>query len=142
MVLKFSNGQNPFVQLDRVLEDVAASFPSVSSFGLPATFRTDISEDDKAVYLEAELPGVKKDDVKISIEENLLTIRAERKAQPEEKKKNYIRTERTSGSVSRSFTLAENINRDAIEAEFADGVLHLTLPKMEPVKNVKEISIK
>ncbi|MCS7211656.1 MAG: Hsp20/alpha crystallin family protein, partial [Chloroherpetonaceae bacterium] len=70
------------------------------------------------------------------------TIRAERKAESTESKKNYYRTERVFGSLTRSFTLGENVNAEAIEAHFADGVLKLTLPKIEPVVKAREIAIK
>jgi len=145
MLVKFS--QNPFAAIDRVFDEVfKSSFPSLPSMFdamLDASaFRVDISEDEKNLYIEADLPGVKKEDLKVTIEDNLLTIRAERRAETTESKKNYYRTERVFGSMTRSFTLSDNVNKDAIEAQFSDGVLKLTLPKIEPVVKSKEISVK
>jgi len=85
---------------------------------------------------------MKKEDVKVTIEDGVLMIRGERKQETEEKKKNYHRVERVYGSFSRAFTLGENVDKDSIEAKYENGVLHLTLPKVEPVKNVKEIALK
>ncbi len=141
MLVKFN--QNPFTAIDRVFDEVFKStMPSLPTMFDASAFRVDISEDDKAIYIEADLPGVKKEDLKVTIEDNLLTIRAERRAETTENKKNFYRTERVFGSMTRSFTLGENINAEAIEAHFADGVLKLTLPKVEPVVKAKEIAIK
>ncbi len=141
MLVKFN--QNPFTAIDRVFDEVFKStMPSLPTMFDASAFRVDISEDDKAIYIEADLPGVKKEDLKVTIEDNLLTIRAERRAETTENKKNFYRTERVFGSLTRSFTLGENVNAEAIEAHFADGVLKLTLPKVEPVVKAKEIAIK
>jgi HSP20 family protein len=141
MLVKFN--QNPFAAIDRVFDEVFKSnFPSLPTVLDTSAFRVDISEDDKSIYIEADLPGVKKEDLKVTVEDNLLTIRAERRAESTESKKNYYRTERVFGSMTRSFTLGENVNKDAIEAHFSDGVLKLVLPKVEPVVKAKEISVK
>ncbi|MDW8018450.1 MAG: Hsp20/alpha crystallin family protein [Chloroherpetonaceae bacterium] len=141
MLVKFE--RNPFAAIDRMFDEVFKStMPSLPSMFDMSSFRVDISEDDKAVHIEEDLPGVKKDDLKVTVEDNILTIRAERKAESTESKKNYYRTERVFGSLTRSFTLGENVNAEAIEAHFADGVLKLTLPKVEPVVKAREIAIK
>jgi len=141
MLVKFN--QNPFAAIDRVFDDVFRDvMPSFNTGFNPNAMRVDISEDEKNIYIEAELPGMKKEDVKVTIEDGVLMIRGERKQETEEKKKNYHRVERVYGSFSRAFTLGENIDKDNIEAKYEDGVLHLTLPKVEPVKNVKEIALK
>ncbi len=141
MLVKFN--QNPFAAIDRVFDDVFRDvMPSFNTGFNPNAMRVDISEDEKNIYIEAELAGLKKEDVKVTIEDGVLTIRGERKQESEEKKKNYHRVERVYGSFSRAFTLGENIDKDNIEAKYEDGVLHLTLPKVEPVKNVKEIALK
>jgi len=141
MLVKFN--QNPFAAIDRVFDDVFRDVMPSSNTGFnPNAMRVDISEDDKNIYIEAELPGMKKEDVKVTIEDGVLMIRGERKQETEEKKKNYHRVERVYGSFSRAFTLGENVDKDSIEAKYENGVLHLTLPKVEPVKNVKEIALK
>ncbi len=141
MLVKFN--QNPFAAIDRVFDDVFRDvMPAFNTGFNPNAMRVNIAEDEKNIYIEAELAGLKKEDVKVSIEDNVLTIRGERKQETEEKKKNYHRVERVYGSFSRAFTLGENIDQDNIEAKYENGVLHLTLPKVEPVKNVKEIALK
>lgn len=141
MLVKFN--QNPFAVIDRVFDDVFRdTMPTLNTNFNPNAIRVNIAEDEKNIYIEAELAGLKKEDVKVSIEDNVLTIRGERKQESEEKKKNYHRVERVYGSFSRAFTLGENVDKDNIEAKYEDGVLHLTLPKVEPVKNVKEIALK
>jgi HSP20 family protein len=92
------------------------------------SFRTDVTDTGDSYKLEAELPGFKKDDIKIDIENDCLTISAERKADNKEEKDNYIKRERFYGSFSRSFDVS-GINVDGIEAAYNDGVLTVTLPK-------------
>jgi HSP20 family protein len=104
-------------------------------------FKVDISEDESAFHLDAELPGIAKESVTLNIEDDVLTIKAERKVETEESNKNYHRIERSSGSFSRSFNLGEMIDQESINADFKNGILHVTLPKAVPVKKKKEISI-
>lgn len=110
---------------------------------LPATsaFKVDISEDEDAFYIEAEMPGLKKEDISLGVEEDVLTIKGERKKETEEQGKNYHRVERNYGSFSRSFNLGELIDRENIEASFENGVLHVSLPKAQQVRKTKEITI-
>ncbi|MBM3163431.1 MAG: Hsp20/alpha crystallin family protein [Chlorobi bacterium] len=113
---------------------------------MPATnapaFKVDISEDDTAFHIDAELAGLSKEQIALNIEDDMLTIKAERKQESEEKKKDYHRIERTYGSFSRSFNLGEMIDQENISADFDNGVLHVTLPKAQPVRKTKEISIR
>jgi HSP20 family protein len=94
----------------------------------------DISEDDKEYVIKAEIPAVDKKDVKISVEEGVLTIQGERKQEKEEKGKKFHRVESSYGSFFRSFTLPENIAEEKLRAEFKDGVLLVHLPKTEKPK--------
>ena len=93
-------------------------------------FKTDIKETPEEYIVHAELPGVKKEDIKIDYNNNYLTISATRNNESEEKKDNYIRRERSYGSVSRGFYL-NNVNKDLIKAKFDNGVLNVHLPKKE-----------
>ncbi len=105
------------------------------------TPRVDISEDDKNIYLHAELPGIAKEDVKVSVnEERILTLKGEKNRKETVENKNFVRIERNYGSFTRSFVLPENVNFEAVEAKFENGVLEVTLPKIAPVKP-KEVSV-
>src|SRR2546425_12649664 len=101
----------------------------------------DITEDDKEYLIKAELPEVRKDDVKVAVENGVLTISGERKFEKEQKNKKYHRVERAYGSFVRSFTLPEGADADKVNAEFKDGVLKVHLPKSEEVKP-KQIEVK
>jgi len=96
--------------------------------------RIDISEDEKNFYVHGEFPGMSEDDVKIAITDDVLTIRGEKKRKDEYSKHNYHRIERTYGEFVRQFTLPDNLNQDDIRAEFENGILEMTIPKMEPEK--------
>ena len=104
-------------------------FPS--SFDYNNTFlpKIDISEDEKNIYFEAEIPGIKKEDVHISLEDNILTIKGEKKLNEDKNEKTLIRNERIYGSFTRSFTLHEEINPDTANAEFENGILKIVLEK-------------
>ncbi len=101
----------------------------------------DITEDDKEYLIKAELPEVKKEDIKLTAHDDVLTITGERKYEKEEKGKKYHRVERAYGSFERSFTLPEDADEGKIAAEFKDGVLKVHLPKSEKAKP-KSIEVK
>ncbi len=94
----------------------------------------DIAEDDKEYIIKAELPGVNKDDVRVTVEGGVLSITGERKSEKEERDKKYHRIERSYGSFIRRFALPEGTASDKINAEFKDGMLKLRLPKDEKAK--------
>jgi HSP20 family protein len=96
--------------------------------------RVDISETDEAYIIKAEIPGVNKDDVKVTAENGVLTISGERKQEKEEKNKKVHRVERLYGTFFRTFVLPDNVDESKINAEFKDGVLTLTIPKTEKAK--------
>jgi HSP20 family protein len=101
----------------------------------------DISETDGEYQIKAEIPDVKKEDVKVTLEDGVLTIQGERKQEKEEKGKKYHRIERSYGSFVRSFSLPDVIDEEKVKAEFKDGVLSLHLPKSEKAKP-KAIEVK
>ena len=103
--------------------------------------RVDISEKDDNFLVTAELPGMKKDDIKITMQDGVLTIRGEKKYEKETEEKNVHLRERRYGSFMRSFRLPTPVNNQKIDASFKDGILNLTLPKAEEAKP-KEIEIK
>jgi HSP20 family protein len=103
--------------------------------------RVDIAETDKEFSIKAEIPEVKKEDVKVSVDNGVLTIKGERKQEKEEKNKKFHRVERLYGSFTRSFTLPDNVDENKIEASFKDGMLNLTIPKTAKTKP-KAIDVK
>jgi len=101
----------------------------------------DIYETDKEIIVKAELPGLKKEDVFVRIENNVLVLRGERKFGDEVKREDFHRVERTYGEFVRSFTLPAFIDTTKIMAEFKDGLLMVSLPKLEAAKP-KQIEVK
>ena len=101
----------------------------------------DISEDEKEYVVKAELPEMKKEDVKLTVQDNVLSISGERKYEKEEKGKKYHRVERAYGSFMRSFTLPEDADGTKVAAEYKDGVLRVHVPKSEKAKP-KSIEVK
>jgi HSP20 family protein len=94
----------------------------------------DIYEDGESIIVKTELPGVDRNDIDVQVENNVLTIRGERKREKEAKADNVYRAERFYGSFSRSFTLPVTVDTERIKAEYRDGILHVTLPKVEAAK--------
>lgn len=110
-------------------EDVGGWYPDV-----------DIVESKDNIEVQVDLPGMEKDDIKVSVEDSILTIKGERKAMKEEKDKNYHQIERTYGTFTRSFSLPTSVEGQKIKANYKNGVLKIDLPKAEAVKP-KEIPI-
>ena len=115
-------GFDPFRMLNEMDRRFFTGVPSVS------VFNTDVIDTGDAFKLECELPGFKKEDIKIDIENDCLTISAERSSDDKDEKENYVKRERFYGSFTRSFDVS-GINVDNIEAGYSDGVLTVTLPK-------------
>ena len=125
---------NPFHDFDE-LERAFFSDNALSEF------KTDIQEDGDNFVLEADLPGFKKEDIQIDVENEVLTISAQRSEEKKDEKHNFVKRERFYGSFSRSFDVS-GINVDGIEAAYTDGVLTLTMPKKQellPVSRRLEI---
>jgi HSP20 family protein len=101
----------------------------------------DVSETEGEYQIKAEIPDVKKEDVKVTVENGVLTIQGERRQEKEEKGKKYHRVECSYGSFVRSFTLPDLVDEEKVKAEFKDGVLNLKLPKSEKAKP-KAIEVK
>jgi HSP20 family protein len=94
----------------------------------------DISETDGEYVIKAELPDVKKEDVKVTLEDGVLTLTGERRQEKEEKNTKYHRVERSYGSFGRSFSLPDLVDETKVKAEYKDGMLNLRLPKSEKAK--------
>ena len=97
----------------------------------------DVSETETAIVVRAELPGLSQDDIELSLHDNVLTLKGEKKQQTKKEGENFHRTECCFGSFSRSFSLPATVKQENIEAKFKDGVLEITLPKVEEVKPQK-----
>jgi HSP20 family protein len=102
----------------------------------------DISETDKEYLVKAELPGVKREDVTLTVDDGIITIAGERKQEKDEKDAKQHRVERFYGSFTRSFTLPENVEEKAIRAESKDGILYVHLPKRARAEKPKVVQIK
>ena len=120
-----------------LFDTMFATFDRRSTF----TPAFDVSETDQAIVLEADLPGMTDQDVKVMIHEGVLTVSGEKKFESETKEKNYHRVERRYGSFSRAFTLPETVNVEKVEARVKNGVLTVSLPKTEAAKP-KTIDVK
>ena len=101
----------------------------------------DVSETDAEYLIKAELPEIKKENVKVSLENGLLTIQGERRYEKDEKGRRYHRVERSYGRFVRSFTLPDSVDESKVRAEYKDGVLNLYVPKAEKAKP-KAIEVK
>ena len=140
---------DPFRELESMSDRLNRVFsrPTLSTSGREALTvadwmpTVDISETDSEYLIKAELPEVKKEDVKVTVENGVLTLQGERRQEKEEKGKKYHRVERSYGSFVRSFTLPESVDESAVKAEYKDGMLNLHLPKTEKVKP-KSIDVK
>ncbi|MBV8334748.1 MAG: Hsp20/alpha crystallin family protein [Alphaproteobacteria bacterium] len=124
----------------RRMFDVESPWRSSFSFSMPAI---DMSEDEKAYKITAELPGMDAKDVDVSVTGDMLVLKGEKRQEKEEKDKNYHFSERSFGSFQRSFELPASVDRNKIAADFSKGVLTLTLPKTAEAQTpVKKIDVK
>lgn len=138
---------DPFRELAGLQGSIAKLFDdNLSYFRMPGgtagqlAFPVDIKDTPESVLIKAELPGMKKEDIKISFNDNMLTIQAERSKEEKEEGVNYVRTERSYGSFSRSFTIDVPVKQDETKACYQEGVLEITLPK-ETVVQKETINI-
>jgi HSP20 family protein len=128
-------------ETDKVFEDFFGKWPtSLRGRNGGCVPVVDISETDNQFAVRAEIPGVTEKDVNVSITDNVLTLKGEKKRETEEKRKNYHRVERSYGSFQRSFTLPKNLQTEKTTATFKNGILTVSIPKSEAVKP-KEVQI-
>jgi len=124
----------------RRMFDMEPAWRSSFSFSTPAI---DMSEDEKAYKISAELPGIDAKDIEVSMSGDTLVLRGEKRQEKEEKDKNYHFSERAYGSFQRAFELPPSVDRDKVAADFSKGVLTITLPKtVEAQKPTKKIEVK
>jgi len=133
---------DPFRDLRTLQEEVNRLFSNnlTLSFGEEGIARgawnpnVDIYENKDQIVLEAELPGMNRDDFDLTIENNVITLRGQRHFEKKDETDNYHRVERSYGSFARSFTLPQAVTGDGVTAEYSAGVLRVTLPKREETK--------
>jgi HSP20 family protein len=132
-------------EIDRLFEDFTRGFPAMQGLaggnGGMVMPSTDVTETDKEIEITAELPGLEEKDVQINLADNLLTIRGEKKAEKEEKEKNYRLVERSYGSFERTIALPEGVKADDVKASIAKGVLTVKVTKPAPAQ-AKKIEVK
>jgi len=121
--------------------DAAPSWTYESSFSFPAP-AVDVTEDDKAFKVTAELPGLEEKDIDVTVSGDMLTIKGEKSYEKDEKDKDRHVSERAYGAFQRSFTLPEGVERDKIAADLAKGVLTVTLPKTAQAQKQHKIEVK
>ena len=134
---------DPFRDLRTLQEEVNRLFSTnmTRAFGDEGIGRgawapsVDIYENKDQIVLEAELPGMKKEDFDLSIENNVITLRGERRFEKTDESDNYHRVERSYGQFTRSFTLPQTVSSEGATAEYNNGVLRVTLPKREETKS-------
>jgi HSP20 family protein len=133
---------DPFRDLRSLQDEVNRLFSTnlTRSFGDEGIARgawnpsVDIFENKDQIVLEAELPGMNREDFELTIEHNVITLRGERRFEKKDESDNYHRVERSYGSFTRSFTLPQSVTADNASAEYRNGVLRVTLPKREEIK--------
>ena len=141
-------GQAPFSQLNRIRSEINRIFEDPFSLTAASTSffegwepTVDVYDDKDKLTVKAELPGMKKEDITVSLDGNTLTISGERKHEEEKKDKETYRSERYFGRFQRSITLPQSVDAKGIQASYKDGVLTVTLPKSEEAKP-KQIEVK
>lgn len=134
---------DPFKELEEISNSLNHFFgrtpaPSRSDVGMLAESdwnpSVDISETEAAYLIKADIPGVKKEDVKVTVQDGMVTIRGERKQEKEEKGKKFHRIERTYGNFMRSFRMPDDADESGVSAEFKEGMLNVTLKKSATAK--------
>jgi len=128
-------------EMDRLFDDFFGMTPARGERGAVWSPAVNVREDEDSFFIEAELPGMSREDIELEVEQNSLVIKGERRFEQKEEGENYHFVERSYGSFYRSFTLPKNVDADGIGAEYKDGVLTVTVPKKEEVKP-KKVEIK
>ena len=132
-------------EMNRLFDDVmrGGGSPSGGQGGQPTVLapHMDVSETDKEVRIQAELPGVSENDVELSLNDDVLTIRAEKKQERKEEREGVHISERSFGTFQRSLRLPFQVNPDQVQARFENGVLRVTLPKTAPQERSRRIQI-
>src|SRR5918912_1710364 len=146
-----AGGSDPFLtlhrEMNRLFDDVLrgslmpSGGPGTSQAGALLAPHMDVSETDRELRVQAELPGVSEQDIEVSLHEDVLTIRAEKKQERKEEREGVHFSERSFGTFQRSLRLPFPVNPDQVQARFANGVLSVTLPKTQVQQQSRRIQI-
>ncbi len=132
---------DPFADLNRVQREFERNFFGSRTRDVDFAPAVDVHEDSESLILRAELPGVKREDVEVAIDGNVLTLKGERRLEKEENGRKYHRIERSYGKFVRQFQLPSNVDSTQVDASLSDGVLTLRLPKKQELK-ARKIEVK
>lgn len=135
----FNDIRKSFDLVNAIMNSVTQTEAKESMAFIP---KVNTREGKEAYHIEVELPGIKKEEVDVKVEENVLTISGERNLRDEVQEENYHKVESYYGKFSRSFTLPERVDVENIHAESADGLLEVIIPKLHRVETSKKIEIK
>ena len=129
--------------IDNLRKEMEKAFSSFPSMTMPKMSHTscDVIDEGKQFRVKMDVPGIKKNEIKLNVTENSLEISGEHKEESEEKKKNYLTKERSQISYYRTLPLSENVVASKVKAKLSDGVLDITLPKSKPTKTQKKKSV-
>lgn len=130
-------------------DEVNHLFDAFSDTSVPTTWQgnsfvpaLDVKEDDKTIFVHAELPGLEEKDIDVSIKDGVLTLKGEKKAEEKKEGRNHVRIERAYGSFFRSIALSSEVDESKVDAVFKNGILSITLPKSTTAKTEQKIKIK
>ena len=137
----------PLREFETIHDRIQRYFDDFTSHGLNFSDsfspRIDISEEKNQIKVTAEIPGVKKENIKMTLQDNILTIEGEKKKESEQKEGNWYRSERIFGSFKRSFTLPAEVDSENVDAKFENGILSVVMKKLETkVQSEKVIELK
>ena len=140
-------GMSPFVllhrEMNRLFDEVARGGPAAQApaAGEALIPQINASETDKELRITAELPGVSENDIDVTVDDDLLTIRAEKKVERKDEKENYHFVERSYGVFQRSLRLPFSVEPEQVQARFENGVLTVTLPKLQGEQHARKIAV-
>jgi HSP20 family protein len=139
--MAFLNRWDPFTEIARLQDEMSRQLLQSDRRTAGFVPPVDINEDKDAIYVKAELPGVKPEAVQLHVENNVLTLTGERKLERDETRDNYHRVERSYGTFTRSFALPNSVSSDQVQADMTDGILTVKIPKKAEVQP-KRIEVK
>ncbi len=132
--MAFLNRWDPFTEIARLQDEMSRQYHTAERRSAGFVPPVDIREDKEAIYVAAELPGVKAEEVHLHIENNVLSLTGERKLEKDTERDGYHRVERSYGTFTRSFSLPNSVAADQVQADLTDGILTVKLPKKAEVQ--------